>query len=400
MDGGSAGDKSYGGPGNDTITDDFGHDSLYGEDGDDIINGGSAPDDLFGGPGNDTIHGDSGADKIDGGPGNDTLYGDYGVDTIDAGDGDDVVYANDEGIDRRIDCGPGDDTLYADPIALKGGEPDNWSNQRGRFISCEHIVQLAPTTDPLRGIIWSSPSLYGHSNKTGTEFNDRLLGHHGSNKILGLEGDDVLWADSKPARNGNARKIRGQNDYVDGGAGNDTIYASPGTNQIFGREGDDYIQGNTGHGAIQAGDGNDTIRARAGGNTRIDAGLGDDHVVAIIGKGTRHCRLRPGYRHTRDLEVWRQPKQGRLQELRDHQARLTTGLSLIALLSPLRSVDEDVHKTRLIVLSNRHPARRGRDRVGEGHPWQQRPEHHFWDAAERLHRRQGRPGQHLRAWRQ
>jgi len=77
--------------------------------------------------------------------------------------------------------------------------------------------------------------------------NDELLGHHGSDTIVGGDGKDVLWGDWDPSNN-NTR----QRDVLNGGAGDDFIYPSHGT-------------------------------------TRVAAGAGNDHIWAFYGKGTIDC---------------------------------------------------------------------------------------------------------------
>ena len=46
----------------------------------------------------------------------------------------------------------------------------------------------------ITGILWKVLDSRDHE-RTGTEDNDELLGHHGDDTIDGLEGKDVLWGD-------------------------------------------------------------------------------------------------------------------------------------------------------------------------------------------------------------
>lgn len=53
--------------------------------------------------------------------------------------------------------------------------------------------------------------------------NDELLGRHGSDRLLGGEGKDILWSDWDPSTNTTHQK-----DLLDGGPGNDWIHPSHG----------------------------------------------------------------------------------------------------------------------------------------------------------------------------
>ncbi|MDT3396181.1 calcium-binding protein [Streptomyces sp. B1866] len=111
--GGVWGLGSYGGPGNDTLTDcqyechgGPGNDSLtgggievegfdnvlYGDAGNDTLRGRAGADTLYGGQGNDRLYGDDGADKLWGNSGDDLLHGGRGSDTLSGGPGSDRVY--------------------------------------------------------------------------------------------------------------------------------------------------------------------------------------------------------------------------------------------------------------------------------------------------------------------
>jgi Ca2+-binding RTX toxin-like protein len=73
----------------DNISGGDGNDTILGQFGDDTIDGGLGDDRIFGGTGNDTLGGSSGNDTLDGGEGADTLSG---------GDGNDLIYGGDETI--------------------------------------------------------------------------------------------------------------------------------------------------------------------------------------------------------------------------------------------------------------------------------------------------------------
>jgi Ca2+-binding RTX toxin-like protein len=59
----------------------------------------------------------------------------------------------------------------------------------------------------ITGILWK----VDHSRdtrKVGGGANDELLGHHGSDRISGAGGNDVLWGDWDPRNNRNCEVIR------------------------------------------------------------------------------------------------------------------------------------------------------------------------------------------------
>jgi Ca2+-binding RTX toxin-like protein len=112
----AAGQKIYGGDGNDTLTGGNGRDYIEGGDGNDVISGGLANDVIYGGGGNDSVTGGGGNDYLDGGEGNDTLDGGQGKDVLSGGRGDDALKG-----------GQGNDVLYAGQgkDTLQGGQGNN-----------------------------------------------------------------------------------------------------------------------------------------------------------------------------------------------------------------------------------------------------------------------------------
>ncbi|MEV4419811.1 calcium-binding protein [Patulibacter sp. NPDC049589] len=106
------------------------------------------------------------------------------------------------------------------------------------------------------GILWKVNDSRD-STKTGGARNDELLGHHGSDRMIGKGGKDILWGDWDPKNNGTK-----QVDVLDGGAGNDWLYSSHGRNVIRGGAGNDYVWAYYGRGTIDCGPGKDTLRVR------------------------------------------------------------------------------------------------------------------------------------------
>ncbi len=101
----------------------------------------------------------------------------------------------------------------------------------------------------ITGILWQVLDS-GNHQRTGTEDNDELLGHHGNEKLNGGPGKDVIWGDWDP-KNNNSK----QSDMLYGGDGNDFIYPSHGKNVMYGGRGNDRIIAYYGHGTIDCGPG-------------------------------------------------------------------------------------------------------------------------------------------------
>jgi hypothetical protein len=117
----------------------------------------------------------------------------------------------------------------------------------------------------ITGIRWQviSNSNSGEQ-RTGTRWNDELLGRNGSDTLDGADGNDVLWGDSNAQLNGPR-----QHDMLSGGVGNDWIYASHGRNTIDGGPGNDHITAAFGRGTIDCGPGRDHYKVRHGGYYKV-----------------------------------------------------------------------------------------------------------------------------------
>jgi hypothetical protein len=101
----------------------------------------------------------------------------------------------------------------------------------------------------ITGILWQVLDSGDHQ-RTGTEDNDELLGHHGDEKLIGGAGKDILWGDWDPKNNTTA-----QSDVLRGSDGNDFLYPSHGKNNMYGGDGNDRIIAYYGHGLIDCGPG-------------------------------------------------------------------------------------------------------------------------------------------------
>jgi Ca2+-binding RTX toxin-like protein len=113
------------------------------------------------------------------------------------------------------------------------------------------------------GILWKVLASAGRTKPGGPD-NDELLGHHGSDRLSGGAGHDILWGDWDPEHN-NGR----QRDVLIGGSGNDWIYPSHGATVVTAGAGRDYVWAYYGRGSIDCGAGNDTARVRLNGPWKL-----------------------------------------------------------------------------------------------------------------------------------
>ncbi|MEL7097742.1 MAG: Ig-like domain-containing protein [Pseudomonadota bacterium] len=185
---------------------------------DDIIVAGGGDDTVVAGPGDDVVSGGTGNDQLHGGPGDDDLSGDEGADTINGGAGDDTIDGGDD--DDVINGGDGSDSI------LGGGGNDS--------------------------IISSDPD---NNLKIDKEYPGLFTGEEGT------------------------PEAENERDFVDGGAGNDTISTGDDRDTIIGGTGDDVIDGGIDDDTITGDEGNDRIVGGEGEDT-IEGGEGNDTIFA------------------------------------------------------------------------------------------------------------------------
>ncbi|NNM29940.1 MAG: hypothetical protein HKO57_10480, partial [Akkermansiaceae bacterium] len=266
------------GPGNDTLTGTFGHDSgLDGLGGDDLVYGLAGDDRLLGGAGTDTLVGGPGDDRLDAGAGPDIyLYN--------PGDGDDVIdelidlHTPGGGVINTLRFGPGIEpsmVLVAEsPFSLDHtmtifdppGTPvgtvtfERWRTQSG-VTSVFHYETWQVEFD--NGEVW--PAGFFNGMRFG------FFGTSGADTMIGSDNDERFEA----------------------GAGNDTILAGGGVDQLFGDAGADVLEGGGGRDGyyFDAGTGSDLIREvrefrpTPGSPVLEETSLFFPHVSAISGLG-------------------------------------------------------------------------------------------------------------------
>jgi len=212
-----------------------------------VIDDGAPGDDtLDGGLGEDTIFAGAGDDEVSGGSGDDVLGGDEGKDTISGGAGDDTIDGGDD--DDTITGGAGSDSI------LGGGGDD-----------------LITSSDPASDLLVDKgyPGLFAGEEGTPAAENERDFVDGGAGNDTISTGDD--------------------RDTIVGGTGDDVIDGGIDDDEITGDEGADRIVGGEGNDVIEGGDGDDTIYA---GN---DPDLGLD-ILNIEDDGTNALGFGPDLR--------------------------------------------------------------------------------------------------------
>ena len=314
----------------DTLETTGGADTIHGNDGGDLILGGvnGSPDVIMGDAGDDIILGDNGefiwdaaadpnlatldlvyttdvhlgdSDEVYGNSGDDLIFGGTGGDTISGNENDDVVFGDfaratlSNNIVMEItvidNAEGGADTIYgnADEDVLVGGAAGDFidGNEADDLIFGDNVVldrlNIDDFTNP-RFRTLTGTSIYGEV--PGLNDGDPLVDGTPRN-IPTLTGTPV-WGDwDINFLNHTADEIAGQNnfgdDYIAGGADDDTI---------FGQLGDDIIQGDGSIGeavsAERLSEGtlnvNPSVESTSDGDDYIEGNGGDDVIFGNLGQ--------------------------------------------------------------------------------------------------------------------
>ena len=287
--GGKGSDEIHGGDGNDKLYGEDGHDYIDGGNGNDIIYGGKGSNSIETGLGNDTVYCDKDSSNwIYAGGGENKIYSSQGANTFGIENTESTTYlykttANDYLIledvedvenvrfnwdtafknkDLRITYNEGQtNVILVDYFKAKNGDflntiSLNWNDE----ISFDDIYKELATPISMEEL--------GKSKYTGTNFSDTITGREGNDTIYGGYGNDSIVCDTG-------------NDKIYGEYGNDTIYAVQGNKYIDGGAGDDSITASkVGKHTLNGGTGNDTISYNAGANVTINGGDGNDSITA------------------------------------------------------------------------------------------------------------------------
>ncbi|MGB0902519.1 Hint domain-containing protein [Halocynthiibacter sp.] len=282
---------------------------------------GSGDDTVIGSSGNDTnINLGTGADTFTGGAGNDSadLGSDNDTDTIvlNNGDGNDTFTSFSgptsngaggitipTGIDQ-LDVGglTKDGTSGTDPINVTDIDPADvtvsGSNITINFPDGTTVTLEVPDTSvftdpdtrvaalvaigippaPADGIVsGTSGDDIIDKNYEGDPHGDKVDNSDAVNNHFGANdgsNDDYIQAG---AGNDTINSANG-NDHIEAGTGNDTVNAGKGNDNVDGGAGDDNIDGAGGHDIIDGGAGDDTIKG-GGSNDTLTGGDGDDSFI-------------------------------------------------------------------------------------------------------------------------
>ncbi|WP_404423109.1 calcium-binding protein [Thalassospira australica] len=189
-----------------------------------VITGTEGNDSLVGSSDNDTIYGLAGDDQLYGAGRDDELTGGPGADLLDGGPGgrDSANYDTDTATEGVI-------------VDLQDGTGHGGEAQGDRLVGIE-VLEGSPFDDTL----------------IGDDASNVLWGRGGSDLLLGGDGDDFLYGDYLGNDPGN--------DTLLGGAGSDTITGREGEDTLLGGDGDDMLSPGADADYVDGGAGNDTLR--------------------------------------------------------------------------------------------------------------------------------------------
>jgi hypothetical protein len=224
-----------GGAGADVLSS-FPQSQLVGGSGDDRLTGARS---IKGGSGNDVLRGSGRWDFLVGGPGHDTITGEGGSDIIAPGRGEDAV-----------DAGAG----THDFLSYLGVPGPLTINLRTGLVT-------GADTDTITGV----------EGVAGSRRGDLLIGDENANRLLGLQGADVIRGGPGP-------------DNVNGEGGElfsrspDRLYGGPGDDVLRGDHGHDLLDGGLGRDRLFAGPGDDFLRSRDGRQDIVSGQRGHDRA--------------------------------------------------------------------------------------------------------------------------
>jgi Ca2+-binding RTX toxin-like protein len=263
--------------------------ALYGNAGNDLLDGGTAADALFGGPGDDTLLADE-MPEDQFWPGN---WVEYFADFYSGGGGSDTIDYSAR-------------TRWYDDLSVS---LDGVAND-GRKAFWDGYSTLPAEGDNVSADVENVIGGAGDDDRVGSSANNRLVGGAGDDVLRGMGGNDVLdgglgrdWlrgdagtdtADYSSRTRGVRISLNGRFDdsegserdnvFTDvenvwGGSGNDVIVGSSRNNRLEGRGGNDTITGGGGSDRLYGGEGDDTLYANDGiTDAVLDGGAGNDRA--------------------------------------------------------------------------------------------------------------------------
>ncbi|WMS41940.1 calcium-binding protein [Acuticoccus sp. MNP-M23] len=331
LDANSGDDRVFGGAGDD---------SIFGDNGNDTIDGGAGNDTLRGANGNDTFIGSEGADVLDGGGGrdtvdysassegvnvnlesnvagsgglaegdtysgvddiigsihDDTLNGHNGNNFIDAGGGFDTILDDAEGSDT-VDGGSGNDTFIVTRMGrdvFDGGSGnfdtlrlvDNDLDLLDDTITNIEVIELVGSGNGGDMVLRVDAADLADVNiirsltsgnvriqvfNAGPDFDFSRIALEGINTSA---GDEIFVSGTNGA---DTIVLSDQDDTLDANGGDDRVFGGAGDDSILGDKGNDTIDGGAGNDTLRGADGNDTFIGSKGADV-IDGGRGRDTI--------------------------------------------------------------------------------------------------------------------------
>ncbi|ACU89968.1 cadherin-like domain-containing protein [Desulfomicrobium baculatum] len=220
---------------------------------------------LTGNTGNNLLSGLDGNDTINAGLGNDTLVGGAGADLLDGGAGTDMADYHDSTTWVNVD------------LSLATAQTGGGDGNHAQDDVLTGIENLIGTNDLAHGDVLTGNGVSNFMN--GGAGNDTIYGGNARDTIYGGDGDD--WIDG-----GVHDDSIYDDDSIYGGAGNDTIYGGSAQDTIYGGDGDDSLVGYNPDGTsdrrqdtLIGGWGNDTLD----GSHELDIIF--EHTVLVGGSG-------------------------------------------------------------------------------------------------------------------
>lgn len=234
---------------------------------------------LYGGSGNDVLRGYSGDDYLEGGAGNDVLDGGSGNDILNGGSGRDIYmfgsgHGHDSIRDFREDDGFQHGAIqYIDgsEIAIAAGNftldestPNTWHSSLGHFTLTKDTGLWTMTTP-------------GGTLNLGADF---ISGDFGIVLEEAVEVEGSVYSGNDP--NG-SYIVATEPGVIHGTEGDDMLIGNSAGGTIYGGGGSNWIYGNGGNSTIHGGDGGNLITGFGGGST-VYGGAGDDIIAANGGE--------------------------------------------------------------------------------------------------------------------
>ncbi|MBX7457182.1 hypothetical protein K3152_02885 [Qipengyuania sp. 1NDH17] len=237
------------------------------------------------------------ADSATGGAGDDYYY----LTSSDAT----VIEAADGGYDR-VSLSPNLDyvmplhveqaTIFGSSSTLTGNEQDNYlAGQNGTFIgglgndtyrvwetgtivenAGEGIDTVVVNYDytlgeNLENLSYREANYANGRTLTGNSVDNIITGSNGSETLLGMDGDDTIYADVAGAE---LSEVYDPDDTVRGGSGNDHLHAVYGNDTLYGENGWDTLYSGEGDDLLDGGNGTDTVSyANSAAAVTVDLGI-------------------------------------------------------------------------------------------------------------------------------